>query len=180
MNMILPLSLVLAITVLATMFNRLVGKRNQVEFALSSLGAQLKRRYDLIPNLVSVCEKYMSYEARVLQSLTLTRATAHDPEAVQSATVDRQISAQLRSVLAVAENYPALRAEEAFDLLQRSLNEVEEQLVASRRAYNGSVMAFNNACQMFPTHLIAAPLGFRLRPMFEVDSAEQLPTRVWR
>jgi LemA protein len=180
MNIFLPAAAVLSLMVLAAIFNHLIGKRNQVEFALSSLSAQLKRRFDLIPNLVSVCEKYMGYEARVLQTLTLTRATGQDPDAAQSATVDRQISAQLRSILAVAENYPALRAEDAFNLLQRSLNEVEEQLVASRRAYNASVMAFNNAYQMFPTNLFAAALGFRPRSMFEIDSAEQLPTRVWR
>jgi LemA protein len=180
MNTILSTAVALAVTVLAAIYNRLVGTRNQVEFAHSSLSAQLKRRYDLIPNLASVCEKYMGYEARVLQSLTSTRATGIDAETAHGATVDRQLSAQLRSVLAVAENYPALRAETAFTLLQRSLNEVEEQLVASRRAYNASVMVFNNACQMFPTNLLAAALGFRTRRMFEIDSAEQLPARVWR
>jgi LemA protein len=180
MNMILPALLVFTLAAFAAIFNHLIGRRNQVEFALGSLGAQLKRRFDLIPNLVSVCEKYMGYEASVLQRLALTRATALDPDSTPSAAVDRQISAQLRSVLAVAENYPALRAEDAFNLLQRSLNEVEEQLVASRRAYNASVMALNNACQMFPTNLVAAALGLRPRPMLEIDAAEQLPTRVWR
>jgi LemA protein len=179
MNMILPALLVFTLVVLATLFNRLIGRRNQVEFALGSLGAQLKRRFDLIPNLVSVCEKYMGYEAGVLQRLALTRATALDPDS-PNAAVDRQISAQLRSVLAVAENYPALRAADAFNRLQRSLNEVEEQLVASRRAYNASVMALNNACQMFPTNVVATALGLRPRPMLEIDAAEQAPTRVWR
>jgi LemA protein len=179
MNTITATVIFLAI-ILATFFNLLVRKRNQVEFALGTLGAQLQRRHDLIPNLVSICEKYMGYEAEVLQALTMARAKSTQEDSAPDATVERSISSGLRSVLAVAENYPSLRAEAEFDHLQRSLNEVEEQLVASRRAYNAAVMTFNNTCQMFPSNVLAAVMGFKTRVMFEVDTSDQLPTRVWR
>lgn len=162
---------------LVLLFNRLIGVKNQVEFASASIDAQLKKRFDLIPNLVATCEQYMGYEQQVLRDLARVRgmATAEaDPVAA-----DRALSGGLRSLFALAENYPELKAAESFSLLQRSLNEVEEQLAASRRAFNAAVTAYNNALQMFPTNLLARALGYRPRAWFEIPQEEREPVKVW-
>lgn len=160
--------------------NLVIGRKNQVEFALASIDAQFKKRYDLIPNLVAVCEKYLGYEAAVLTDLTAIRTKATGPGSVDPSTLDSQVSSRIRSVFAVAEQYPDLRAADTFMMLQRSLNEVEEQLSAARRAYNAAVMVYNNTCQMFPTSLIARILGYRSRAMFEASAVEREAVRVWR
>jgi LemA protein len=170
------------VTVIAVVlvFNTLIGRKNQVTFAFASIDAQLKKRYDLIPNLVSVCEKYMGYEQKILTDLTLTRVQASNSHARDRIGIDTQLSTQLRAVFAVAEKYPDLRAVDTFMHLQRSLSEVEEQLSAARRAYNAAVMLYNNACQMLPTSLAARALGYAPSAMFEASATEREPTRVWR
>jgi LemA protein len=171
---------VVAVIAVTLIFNLVIGKKNQVEFALASIDAQFKKRYDLIPNLIAVCEKYLGYEAGVLKDLTATRTKAIGAVSGERSDVDGQLSSQLRTVFAVAEQYPALRAADTFIFLQRSLNEVEEQLSAARRAYNASVMAYNNACQMPPTSIAARILGYRSRAMFEASAVEREPLSVWR
>jgi LemA protein len=162
------------------LFNSLIGKKNQVEFAFASIDAQLKKRYDLIPNLVASCEKYMGYEEKLLKDLTDTRTKALAVGDNEKVAMDGKLSSQLRSVFALAENYPDLKAVETFKLLQMSLNEVEEQLSASRRAFNAAVTQYNNAIQMFPTSLMAMMMGYRARAWFEAAPAEREPVKVWR
>lgn len=172
--------IVAAALFIGLIFNLLISKKNQVAFAFASIDVQLKKRYDLIPNLVASCEKYMGHEQTVLKELTATRSQVqqggkHDPIAL-----DGQLSSQLRSVFALAENYPDLKAVESFTQLQRALNEVEEQLAASRRAFNAAVFAYNNAVQMFPTNLAASLMGYREKSGFEIEAAERAPVKVWR
>jgi LemA protein len=162
------------------LFNSVIGKRNQVEFAFASIDAQLKKRYDLIPNLVSSCEKYMGYEEKLLKDLTQTRTNILKGSDDEKIALDGTLSSQLRSVFALAENYPDLKAAETFTMLQRSLNEVEEQLSASRRAFNAAVTVYNNAVQMFPTSVAASLMGLRARAWFEAAPAEREPVKVWR
>jgi LemA protein len=179
--MIVLLGLVAVIALVAVvLFNALVGKKNQVEFAFAAIDAQLKKRYDLIPNLVSSCEKYMGYEEKLLQDLTATRSKVVAGSTDEKIALDGQLSSQLRSVFALAENYPDLKAIESFTLLQRSLNEVEEQLSASRRAFNAAVMDYNNAVQMFPTSIAASLMGYRTKASFEAAPEEREPVKVWR
>lgn len=173
-------ALVAAAIVAAILFNSVIGKKNGVEFAFASIDAQLKKRYDLIPNLVSSCEKYMGYEQSVLRELTETRTKVLRGSEDERVELDGKLSSQLRSVFALAENYPDLKAAETLMLLQRSLNEVEEQLAASRRAFNAAVTAYNNAVQMFPTSIVASLLGYKLRAWFEAPTEERAPVRVWR
>jgi len=172
--------LVVAAVVIIVLVNSLIGKKNQVEFAFASIDAQLKNRYDLIPNLVSSCEKYMGYEEKLLQDLTATRAKATAGSNDDKIALDGTLSSQLRSVFALAENYPDLKAAETFTLLQRSLNEVEEQLAAARRTFNAAVTVYNNAVQMFPTSIAASLMGYRTRTWFEAAPEEREAVKVWR
>ena len=162
------------------LFNSIIGKKNRVEFAFASIDAQLKKRYDLIPNLVSSCEKYMGYEQQLLKDLTETRSKVLQGSDDDKIALDGKLSSQLRSVFALAENYPDLKAAENFTLLERSLNEVEEQLAASRRAFNAAVTDYNNAVQMFPTSIAAAIMGCRTRAWFEAAPEEREAVKVWR
>jgi LemA protein len=170
----------LAAVIIIAIFNSLISKKNQVEFAFASIDAQFKKRYDLIPNLVSACEKYMGYEDTLLKEITATRTKALSSGSEERVELDGKISNQLRSVFALAENYPNLKAVDTFTMLQRSLNEVEEQLSAARRAYNATVTVYNNACQMFPTSLFAALMGYRTKSWFQATESEREPIKVWR
>ena len=173
-------ALVVAAVVVIVLVNSLIGKKNQVEFAFASIDAQLKKRYDLIPNLVSSCEKYMGYEEKLLKDLTETRSKVLQGSDDDKIALDGKLSSQLRSVFALAENYPDLKAAETFTMLQRSLNEVEEQLAAARRTFNAAVTVYNNAVQMFPTNVVAAIIGYRTRTWFEAAPEEREAVKVWR
>jgi LemA protein len=179
-NWILIGALVVVALILVVLFNSVIGRKNQVEFAFASVDAQLKKRYDLIPNLVAACEKYMGYENNLLKELTETRSKATQASPDDRVAMDGTLSSQLRSVFALAENYPDLKAVENFTMLERSLNEVEEQLAASRRAFNAAVTEYNNAVQMFPTSIAAAIMGYRTRAWFEAAPEEREPVKVWR
>lgn len=171
---------VAALVVIVLAFNFLVGRKNQVETAFSSIDVQLKKRYELIPNLVAVCEKYMGYEQKVLADLTATRTRILAADDETRVALDGALSSQLKSVFAVAENYPELAAAETFTMLQRSLNEVEEQLAAARRFFNSAVNDYNNAVEMFPTNVLARLLGYRRRTWFEAAADEREAVKVWR
>jgi LemA protein len=168
------------LVVAIVLFNTLIGRKNRVDFA--SIDAMLKKRFDLIPNLVAMAEKYMTYESGVLAELTACRAKAlsgglGDDELV---ALDGKVATSLRSLFAVAENYPQLRASEPFLQLQGSLNEVEEQLSASRRAYNAAVTDYNNGCEMFPLNIAARMMGYHQKMWFQIPENERQPVQVWR
>ena len=172
----------LLLLAVAGMFNSMVRRKNQVEYALASIDAQLRKRFDLIPNLIAVVEKYMSYEQTALEGLTALRARAasgglNEKERFE---LDSQMAGTMKSLFAVAESYPHLRASSSFLHLQGSLNEVEEQLAAARRAYNAAVTDYNNGCEMLPLSLVASTMGYRLRPWFEISAEERQPVKVWR
>lgn len=160
--------------VLVLIYNTLVRKKNQVEFAFSGIHVQLKKRYDLIPNLVATVQGYMKHEREVLEKLTSLRSQAlacrNQEEQVQ---LNNQIQHAMGNIMLAVENYPALRASQTVDTLMRSLNEVEEQLSAARRAYNAAATAYNNAIEMVPMNMIANTLGYRRRAVFEAPSVAQ-------
>jgi LemA protein len=173
---------VVILVIVVAMVNTLIGRKNQVAYAFASIDAMLKKRYDLIPNLVSVVERYMGYEKDVLSSITAARVRAISGSASEDERVelDNDISRALKSIFAVAENYPDLKASASFVHLQASLNEVEEQIAASRRAFNAAVTRYNNAVEMFPINLVAQAMGYRVKPWFETVEEERQPVRVWR
>ncbi len=161
--------------IFAILYNSLVGKKNQVQNAFASVDVQLKKRYDLIPNLVATVEKYMTHERDTLTKITELRAKAlargtGDDEKVELAA---KIGGMMRDLLVAVENYPDLKASQNFLQLQGSLNEVEEQISAARRAYNASVLDYNNACEMLPTNILASVMGYRKKPFFEADEKER-------
>lgn len=167
------------IVIIIFMANALVGKRNQADFAFASVDAQAKKRFDLVPNLVATCEKFMGHEEKLLTGLAETRRQMVQGGDAGRAELDSQLSSQLRSVIALSESYPELRSAEQFTQLQRALNETEEQLAAARRAFNAAVTCYNDACQMFPSNVIAGMMGYKPRALFEAAPEERDAIKVW-
>jgi len=173
MNALVVIIAIIAVLALAIIgiYNSLVTKRNQVANMRAGVDTQLKKRYDLIPNLVAAVREYMTHEQGVLERITALRAQAMAGDgdfALQS-----ELTRLLGNIRVAMENYPALRANENVMHLQRSLNEVEAQISASRRAYNSGVMSYNNATQMFPSNLVAGIFGFKEAEFFEADEGER-------
>ncbi len=158
--MIVAIIIVLFILVVISMYNSLVRKRNQIENAFSTIDVMLKRRFDLIPNLVATVQQYAKK----------TYTSLNDSE---KADFDKMFSKVRTQFFAVAENYPELKASENFLQLQRSLNETEEQLAAARRTYNASVTDYNNAVQTFPTNLLAGMFGFTRKAVLTIPEVER-------
>ena len=160
--------------------NSMIGSRNRVDEAWSGIDVQLKRRHDLVPNLVETVKGYATHEQAVFTKTTEARA-----EAMKAGTVaatqqaEAKLSGALADLRAVAENYPDLRATENFQQLQRNLNEIEDEIQAARRIYNSNVQAYNTKIQIFPNSVIANSGGFTAREFFEIDDgAEREPVQV--
>lgn len=172
---ILAIIVVVVLAAIFGIYNSLVGKKNQVENAFASIATILKKRYDLIPNLVATVKQYMQHEAGVLTQVTELRAKAVSGGVSPNEAVDlnNQIGKAIGGIMVAVENYPDLKASENFQQLQRTLNEVEEQLSAARRAFNASVTDYNNAVEMFPTNIMAGMMNYERRKLFEVPESER-------
>ena len=164
-----------AVVALLLMYNGLIGKKNTVENAFAGMDAMLKKRYDLIPNLVASVKQYMQHEAGVLTEITELRAKAISGRLTEGETLElnSKLGTAMRGIMVAVENYPDLKASENFMQLQRSLNEVEEQLSAARRSFNAAVTSFNNAVEMFPTNIMAGMMNYQVRDLFEIDEEER-------
>jgi LemA protein len=175
MTIVLIVVLLIIVLVPILMYNSLVRKKNQVENAFAGIDTMLKKRYDLIPNLVSAVKQYMKHEAGTLTEITNLRAKATSGSLSSDETVDlnNRIGKALGGIMVAVENYPDLKASDNFQQLQRSLNEVEEQLSAARRSFNASVTDFNNAVEMFPTNIMAGMMGYKIRKLFEAVEIER-------
>ena len=167
-------AVVLIVIILAAMYNALVRLNQQAGEAWSDITVQLKRRYDLIPNLIESVKGYAKHEKEVFENVTKARANALKAEGVkETAKTENQFEAALKSLFAVSENYPALRATENFQKLQDELTDTEDKIMASRRFYNGVVRDFNTKRKVFPTNIFAGMLGFKEdKEFFELDDAE--------
>lgn len=165
--------LVVGIIAFAGMYNGLVRLNVRVDEAWSDITVQLKRRYDLIPNLVNTVKGYATHEKTVFEDVTKARASALGAQGVKAtAEAENQFQQTLKSLFAVAENYPQLRASENFQQLQGELTDTEDKIMASRRFYNGLVRDFNTRRKVFPTSLFASMLGFtKDREFFELDES---------
>lgn len=165
---------VLLVILIASMFNGLVRLNQQADEAWSDITVQLKRRYDLIPNLVNTVKGYASHEKSVFEDVTAARANALSAQGpAETAKAENQFQATMKSLFAVAENYPDLKATENFQQLQAQLTDTEDKIQASRRFYNGVVRDFNTKRKTFPTALFAKVLGFKQdKEYFEVDEAQ--------
>jgi LemA protein len=177
---VLIVIVVVIVAILAGMYNSLVKRRNQVDNSWSQIDVQLKRRHDLIPNLVEAVKDYMSFEQETLTNVTRARAAAIDagkqgPEAVAEA--ENALTGTLKTLFAVAENYPDLKANQNVMQLQEELTSTENKIAFARQFYNDSVLTYNNKIQMFPSNLIAGMFNFTTRQFFEVPEAEKaVPT----
>lgn len=158
----------------AATYNGLIRLKNRTDEAWSDIDVQLKRRYDLIPNLVETVKGYATHERELFEKVTQARSNAMQattPEA--QAKAENMLEGTLKSLFAVAENYPDLKANQNFAKLQDELSDTENKIQASRRFYNGNVRDFNTKLQVFPTNMVGNMLGFKSREFFEIEDAAQ-------
>lgn len=176
MTLIVPIAIItfLALIVMG-MYNSLVGRRNQVKNAFSSIGVMLKKRFDLLPNLIETVKQYAGHEKEVLENVVALRNGLQKPNLSSGERIEleNKLTSQIGALNLTVENYPELKANENFLNLQRNLTEIESQLSASRRSYNASVLDLNNAIQKFPSNIIAGMFGFKEESFFEVPEAEK-------
>jgi LemA protein len=159
-------------------YNSLVTLRNHIRDAWSNVDTELKRRYDLIPNLVSVVKGYAAHEREVLEQVTelRSRCQANHGRPSEQAADENQLAGALQKLFVVVENYPALKADQHFLKLQRELINTENRIQAARRFYNGNVRDYRNKCESFPTNLIAQAGGFQPEDFFSVHpSVREVP-----
>jgi LemA protein len=173
-----PTIIILAVVVVIVLFvvltyNRLIALRNRVKEAFSDIDVQLKRRYDLIPNLVNAVKGYAGHEKGVLEKVTEARTRAMGASGVhEKAQAENMLTGALKSLFAVSENYPDLKASANFLELQRELRDTEDKIQASRRFYNTNVMSLNTKIETFPSNFIARGFGFKKEEFFELEEEE--------
>jgi LemA protein len=175
----MPVELIIVLVILGVLvlwlvgiYNSLVGGRNRVDEALAQIEVQLKRRHDLIPNLVNAVKGYMGFEQKVLTDVTNARAAAVAAGAQgvhAQAQAENMLTSTLRSLFAVVENYPELKANQNVLALQEELTTTENQLSFSRQHYNATVLAFNTSIQTIPNAFVAGPFGFKARDFFDAE-----------
>lgn len=169
--------IVLLVLYIIAMYNGLIRLKNRVDESWSDIDVQLKRRYDLIPNLVETVKGYASHEKEALERVVQARSNAmslqNSENVEEKLKAENTLSSTLKSIFALSESYPDLKANQNFLELQRELSDTENKIQASRRFYNGNVRDFNTKLEVFPTNLIAKQLGFSSRKFFEVEEAGQ-------
>ena len=174
--MLIPiLAIGIPLLIIIVMYNSLIGKKNQVENAFGSIDAMLKKRYDLIPNLIATVKTYMNHEKDTFTKVAELRTKAmtggvSDDEKVN---INNQLNKAIGGIMVAVESYPELKANQNFLQLQGSFNEIEEQLSAARRAFNASVTDLNNAIEMFPSNVVAGMMSLKKRALFEIPEVER-------
>ncbi len=171
---------VLIVIAIVVLYNRFVTLRNRVDNAWAQIEVQLKRRWDLIPNLVESVKGYAAHERGTFEAVTAARANAQQAKTpAETAEAEGILGQALGRLFAVAEAYPELQADENFRQLQTELAETENRVAVSRQVYNDSVLTYNNAVQTFPGVVLAGPFGFSIREFFDVeDEAQREPPQV--
>ena len=170
--------IILAVIVLAVLFfvgiyNTLIGLRNQVKNAWSQIDVQLKRRHDLIPNLVETAKGYMKHERGTFENVTKARSAAMGAQSVaDKAKAETALSGAMSKFFLVVENYPDLKANQNFLAVQEELTSTENKIAFARQSYNDQVLFFNNKIQMFPSNMVAGMFGFKTQEFFQVEGKE--------
>lgn len=174
-TIIIIVAAVLLVVIIVSMYNGLIRRRNEVDNAFGGMDVQLKKRYDLIPNLVETVKQYATHEKELLTKVTEMRAKATDGtlNADEKVALDNQISAGMKGIMVAVENYPDLKANENFINLQRTLNEIESQISAARRTYNAVITDYNNGIQSFPQNIIAGMMHMKTKEVFVIPEAER-------
>ena len=176
MNLLMIIIIVAIIFVVVTvihLYNNLVSLRNRVKNSYSQIEVQLKRRNDLIPNLVETVKGYAGHEKEVFENVTKARSNVMNASNIDEAsTADNQLTGALKTLFAVAENYPELKATSNFQQLQSELTETEDKISYSRQFYNDVVLKYNNACEQFPSSLFARMFGFKEAEFYKAPESE--------
>ena len=177
--MVILLIVIVAVIVVGGLYyvakrNSIIASRNRVDESWSGIDVQLKRRHDLVPNLVETVKGYAEHEKQVFEKVTAARADAMSAQGVgETAKAEEKLTGALTDLRAVAENYPTLRATENFQQLSRNLSQLEDEIQASRRIYNSNVQSYNTSIQQFPGSIVANQGGFTAREYFEIEDASQ-------
>lgn len=170
---IIVILVIIVIVTIIHMYNNLVGLRNRVKNSYAQIDVQLKRRNDLIPNLVETVKGYASHEKGVLEEVTKARTGVMNATTVEeTSAADNQLTGALKTLFAVAENYPDLKANSNFQQLQSDLTDTEDKISYARQFYNDVVLKYNNACQQFPSNMLARLFGFKEETYFQVPESE--------
>lgn len=178
-GIIILVIVVVAAVAIIGMYNGLIKLKNRVDEAWSDIDVQLKRRYDLIPNLINTVKGYATHEKELFERVTLARTAAMSAgSANEKAEAENMLSGTLKSLFAVSENYPELKANQNFLELQRELTDTEDKIQASRRFYNGNVRDFNTKIETFPTNILAGMMNFAKREFFEAKESEKENVKV--
>jgi len=173
-EIIILLILIVIVVAVIMLYNGLVNLRNRVKNAWSQIDVQLKRRTDLIPNLVETVKGYAAHEKGVFENVTKARSSLMNASGVkESAEANNQLTGALKSLFAVAENYPDLKASQNFRELQAQLTETEDKIAYSRQFYNDTVLRYNNKVQMFPSNILASLFKFNEAEFFEIAEGER-------
>jgi LemA protein len=177
---VIILVVILAIVLwVVVVYNGLIKLKNRTDEAWSDISVQLKRRYDLIPNLINTVKGYAAHEKEVFEKVTEARTRAMNASSTQEkAEAENMLSGTLKSLFAVSENYPDLKANQNFLELQRELSDTENKIMSSRRFYNTNVRDLNIKIEMFPTNLMAGAMGFSKCEFFEVEEGEKVVPEV--
>jgi len=172
MWIILAIVAIIVVFVIAT-YNSLITLKQRVKNAWSQIDVQLQRRFDLIPNLVETVKGYMGHESEVLEKVTSLRTSWANANTVhEKSELDNQLSGALRTIMAVSENYPDLKASENFSQLQEELQNTENKISFSRQFYNDTTTKYNTKLELFPSNIIAGMFGFKAEELFEAESDE--------
>ena len=173
MGLVIVVIIIVLLIIIAGMYNGLVTSRNKVKNAWSQIDVQLQRRFDLIPNLVDSVKGYMKHEEGVLTKVTELRTSwANATTVAEKADLDNQLSGALKTIMAVSENYPDLKANQNFSELQEELRNTENKISYSRQFYNDSVTIYNTKLEVVPTNIIAGMFNFKPEKLFKTDSEE--------
>jgi len=175
LTVIVIIVLVVLIIGLIAVYNGLIRSRVRVDEAWSDINVQLKRRYDLIPNLVETVKGYAKHESKVFEEVTAARSAAMNASGIeQKAQAENALAGTLKSLFAVSEAYPELKANEGFQQLQAEVTDTEDKIQAARRFYNGNVRDYNIKLQVFPTNMMAGMMGFTHRDFFGVENQAEV------
>lgn len=177
--MIVAIIIIIIAIAIVLLYNGLVGSRNKVKNAWSQIDVQLTRRADLIPNLVETIKGYAKHEKTVFDDVTKARSNVINANTVkESEKANNMLTESLKTLFAVAENYPELKANSNFQDLQNKLSEAEDKIAYTRQFYNDTVLMYNNKCQMFPSSLIAKLFNFKEEVFFEAESSSRSVPKV--
>lgn len=172
----MPLIIIIAlVAALIWMYNSLIARKNDVMKSFGFIDVLLKKRFDLIPNLVETAKEYMGYEKELLNDITELRskAMASGYNEKDRISYENQLTQKLGNIMVAAENYPDLKASQGFSQLHSTWKDLEDQIAGARQAYNASVTSYNNSVEMFPTNIMATMIDYKTKPLFEAVTFEK-------